>query len=151
MIVLLTQDIPGIGHKNQLLKVKDGFFMNYLQPKKLARMATVPLLESLKGAIAEQQKKKEMEDKSLTDQAKLLEGKEIVLSARASEKGTLFRALTEKEIVAALKNQCQIMVGKSDVMTPHLKKVGKHEVIIKRGDREATIIIKVEAKASQNL
>jgi large subunit ribosomal protein L9 len=40
MEIILKQDYPGLGHKNDLVKVRDGYARNFLIPKGIAVMAT---------------------------------------------------------------------------------------------------------------
>ena len=42
MEVILKQDIQELGHKNDIVTVKNGYGRNYLIPKGLATLATVP-------------------------------------------------------------------------------------------------------------
>ena len=40
MEIILKKDITGLGYKNDLIKVKDGYARNYLIPKGMAEIAT---------------------------------------------------------------------------------------------------------------
>ena len=52
MEVILKQDMQGLGYKNDLVKVKDGYGRNYLIPNGIALLAT----ESNKRMLAENTK-----------------------------------------------------------------------------------------------
>ena len=130
MYVVLTQEVPGLGLKNSLVKVRDGYYNNYLRPRNLAGIATPKLLDQLKGVFAAQKLAAEQSAKASSDQAKALVKAVLVLSAKASEKGTLFKAIGERDITSALKKQMGIEIGKDQVQMDHLKKVGDHQVTI---------------------
>ena len=40
MDIILKEDIPSLGHKDDIISVKDGYARNYLIPKGLAMNAT---------------------------------------------------------------------------------------------------------------
>ena len=42
MEIILKQEITGLGYKNDLVTVKDGYARNYLIPKGMAIIATLP-------------------------------------------------------------------------------------------------------------
>ena len=49
MEIILKQDIPSLGYKNDIVRVKDGYGRNYLIPQKMAIVAT----DSAKKILAE--------------------------------------------------------------------------------------------------
>ena len=54
MEIILKQDIPSLGYKNETVKVKNGYGRNYLIPQGLAVLAT----ESTKKVMAENLKQR---------------------------------------------------------------------------------------------
>ena len=50
MDIILKQDIPSLGHKDDIITVKDGYARNYLIPKGLAINAT-PSAKRMHGEI----------------------------------------------------------------------------------------------------
>jgi large subunit ribosomal protein L9 len=58
MKVVLLQDVKGLGKKEQLVNVSDGYARNYLFPRKLAAEATPGKIKEL-----EQKKKSEIRKK----------------------------------------------------------------------------------------
>jgi large subunit ribosomal protein L9 len=146
MYVILTKDVPGVGQKNGLLKVKRGFYMNFLHPRSLAEAATVKRIESLKNVILAQKEAANQADQEVQQSAKALEGVTIVLSGKTSAKGTLFKALSEKDIITALKKQAGVDVEKGSVEMEPLKKIGDHSIQVKMGGKMVGVNVKIEAK-----
>jgi ribosomal protein L9 len=68
------------------------------------------------------------------------------LSGKTSAKGTLFKALSEKDIVTALKKQAGIEVNKEAIQMEPMKKVGDYTVQVKLGAQKVSIKVKLEAK-----
>lgn len=101
MKVILLQDVKGTGRKGEVKTVSDGYAMNALLPKKLARPATEASLKNLaeesRRAEIEQEKKKEVSKEI----AAKLSGQTVTLR-RKSKNGKLFGAVHEGDIVEAL-------------------------------------------------
>ena len=45
MEIILKQDLPSLGYKNDIVNVKDGYARNYLIPKGMAIQATVSAIK----------------------------------------------------------------------------------------------------------
>lgn len=149
MYVVLTKEVPGLGLKNSLIKVRDGYYNNYLAPRSLARIASSKLLEQLKGVFAAKKLAAEQVAKASSEQAKTLVNAVLKFSVKASEKGTLFKALGERDISTAMKKQLGIEIGKDQVQMEHFKKVGDHLVTIDLGLEQVPLKVHIEAKAHE--
>ena len=68
MEIILKQDITGVGYKNDLLKVKDGFARNFLIPKGMAIIAT----ESKKKELAEMKKQQAFREEKIINEAQAI-------------------------------------------------------------------------------
>lgn len=58
MKVVLLQDVKGLGKKDSIVEVNDGYARNYLIPRKLALPATEGLEKHIKEKKEAEQKKK---------------------------------------------------------------------------------------------
>ncbi len=90
MEIILKKDISGVGYKNDLLNVKDGFGRNYLIPKGLAIIAT----ESNKKQLAEMKKQQAFKEEKVRKEAdtlaQALEGEGLKIAVKASSTGKIF-------------------------------------------------------------
>lgn len=145
MYVILTQDVPKVGQKNALVDVSEGYFMNFLHPRKLAKSATESQLESLKGQIVEQKQVAAQAAQSQEQHAQQLQGAELKLSGKASDKGTLFQAITEKDVAAEIKKMFKFDVPESSIEMEHLKRLGEHTVKVSFGSQSVSVKLVLEA------
>jgi len=103
MKVILKQDIDNLGEANDLVTVKDGFGRNYLIPNGMAIVAT----ESAQKVLAEtlkQRAHKEAQRKGEAEKlAKLIEGAEIKVGAKAGENGKIFGSVNTIQLAENLK------------------------------------------------
>ncbi len=132
MKVILRADVKGVGRKGELKNVADGYALNALFPKKLAVAATADAIRKLEQ---EQKTKKMTEEKELTKEkelAKKIAGITITLVRRA-EKGKLFGAIHEGDIVEALASE-HIPVEKKQVFfEKQIKEIGSHSIGVNLG------------------
>ena len=89
MKVLLRRNVPKLGKIGEVVEVKPGYARNYLLPQRLA-------VEPTKGNTrqVELEKQKYLEELAriraeIEARAKLVDGKEITIAARANQEGQL--------------------------------------------------------------
>ncbi len=147
MQVVFIQDIKKIARKGDVKNVKDGYFQNYLQPRKLAVLATVSKIKE-----ADQMKKQTMVEKGkIREQAqeiqKKLDGHKIVIKGKA--KGDkLYGSIGEKEIADILEKDFKLRLGKEHIkLSEHIKVVGTYEILIRLSeDVEAKVMLEVKGE-----
>jgi len=132
MKVILLQDVKGLGKKDSIVEVSDGYARNYLFPKKLAIEATQGLQTQLKQKKEAETRKKEKEIEQAKELAKKIEGLTLEIKVKAGENGKLFGAITNKEIADELKKQFNIDVEKKKIeLDTPLKNIGSYTVDVK--------------------
>ena len=112
MKVVLLSDVKGHGKKGELCNVSDGYARNFLFPKKLAVEADNAALNELKNREQAAAHHKQEEINAANATAKALNGKEVVIKAKAGSNGKLFGSVTSKEIAAEIKNKLGIDIDK---------------------------------------
>lgn len=105
MKILLLKDVPGVGQKNDVRNVNDGFARNFLFPKKLAVTATSETMRSLEQEKTEKQQKHANEQKKYQDIADKLKSIEVVITTKIGEKGKAFGSIDIHQIKKALEKQ----------------------------------------------
>ena len=103
MQVILTENVPQLGFVGDNVKVKPGFFRNFLYPNKLAVLANpsnVKALQNQKRQIEVKRSQKKSESEALKAR---LDKVSLTIERTVSEGGKLFGAVTNTEIVDGLK------------------------------------------------
>ncbi len=102
MEIILLQDMPSLGSKNDIINVRNGYARNYLIPKGFATIAT----ESAKKVLAENTKQrahKEAKIKADAEElAKKLNGLKLTIGAKTSSTGKIFGSVNTIQISEAL-------------------------------------------------
>jgi len=144
MELLLLEDIPGIGVKNDIIVVKEGFALNNLLPRRRALVATPAVRKRYADLIKTRAEDRERETQLMRSAAGVL--KDIVLKfvKKATKSGKLYAAVSEHEIAVMLSEKHQVEIPEVDVVIDeHIKTVGSHTVKVKLGDKEAEVRIEV--------
>lgn len=131
MKVVLLADVKGHGKKGELCNVSDGYARNFLFPKKLAVEADNAALNELKNREESAAHHKKEEIKAANETAAKLEGKTVVIKAKAGSGGRLFGSVTSKEIATEIKNSLSIEIDKKKMTAPDIKNFGEYTVEIK--------------------
>lgn len=133
MEIILLQDYPGLGHKNDLIKVRDGYARNYLIPKGIAKVAT----EQAKKILAEnlkQQAHKEAKLRQIAEEnAKKIANMVIRVGAKTSSSGKIFGSVNTIQLADAL-NKEGFQVERKNITiydAENIKEVGTYKAKVK--------------------
>lgn len=145
MKIILLQDVAGKGRKYDVKDVPDGYARNFLFPEKLAEPATPAALKNLEKLKEVVRVEKEMRAETLKKNLEKISGLELVIKAKADEKGHLFSAVHSRDIAEKLKKDYQAEIGEEFiVLEKPIKAVGEHVVIVKARDRQSSLKLFVE-------
>ncbi|MBD5130800.1 MAG: 50S ribosomal protein L9 [Ruminococcaceae bacterium] len=115
MKVILLEDVKGTGKKGEIHEVKDGYAINCLIKKGLAQEANAKNLNLLQGQKDSAQHKIDVDVANAKDIAGKLEGKSVIVKAKAGQNGRLFGTVTSKEVSAAIKQSLGLDVDKKKI------------------------------------
>ena len=134
MKVIFNTDVRGQGKKGELKEVSDGYARNYLIPRKLASEATVDNINALKVKEKARARQIEMEKAQAIENAKKLEGVQVIVRAKSGGAGKRFGAVTSEAISKALKEQYDIDIEKNKIVQGDpIKSYGAYTVKAKFG------------------
>jgi large subunit ribosomal protein L9 len=149
MKIILFEDVPRVGKIGAVVKVADGFFRNYLFPKKMAVEATpenMKLLEHRKKTLEKVSDREKTEAEELT--RKLAEIT-IRVRLKAGENDRLFGSVTSAELADKLKEAGYDVDRKKIHLTDPIRSLGEFPVEIKLHPEVTTkITVLVEKEES---
>ncbi|PIR69840.1 MAG: 50S ribosomal protein L9 [Candidatus Niyogibacteria bacterium CG10_big_fil_rev_8_21_14_0_10_46_36] len=144
MKVIFLNEVPGVGHKNDVKEVKSGYARNFLLPKHLAVEATPNALKTLEQKKQEEAATLEKSTTLLKEALGEIAKASIEITAKTNDKGALFKKLHAKDIVDAISKAGFSAIAEEDILLEEpIKEEGKHMVRIQRGSAEATITVTV--------
>lgn len=132
MKVVLNQDVKGIGKKNQIVEVSEGYARNFLIPKKIANVADNKAINEAKNKLESQIFKRNKEIEVAQGYKKIIEESFIEFRHKVGEGSKLFGSITEKDIAQSIKSKFNICVDKKKVtIKDPIKNLGTYSVSIK--------------------
>jgi large subunit ribosomal protein L9 len=131
MDVILLRDVDKVGLRGEVVSVSRGYMRNYLQPRKLAELATDAKVAELERRDAERARH---EARSADEAEKIAETlRKTVLSfdVNAGPQGTLFGSVTSTDIVDEIWRTRKIRVDRRKVdLGDPIKRIGRYAVPI---------------------
>ncbi len=132
MKIVLLEDVDKLGKAGDIVDVKAGFGRNYLIKNNKGLPGPRENVKEAEARKAEIAKKKEEERQAAIALAEKLDASQIVMQERASEDGTLFGSVTNKNIAEALEKDLGLVVDKRKIALPEpIRNVGRFSVHIK--------------------
>lgn len=136
MKLILKEDVNGLGYKDDVVEVKNGYGRNYLIPTGKAIIAT----ESALKVLAENQRQRAHKLAKIKADAEAaaaaLEGINVVIAAKAAENGAIYGSVGAAHIAEALEklghnvDRKIIEVVPVKVLGSHSAKVRFHREVI---------------------
>lgn len=133
MDVILKKDINKLGYANDIVNVKAGYARNYLIPQGMAIVANEQNRKMLNETLKQKAFKEEKLRNEANDRAKLFEGMEVKIGAKAAATGKIFGSVNTIQIADAIQEQHNIEVNRKAieiVKADAVKEIGKYKAII---------------------
>ena len=128
MQVLLWEDMPTLGKRGEIVKVKDGYARNFLFPRKLATMPTV----SNKKDQALHKRRADKREERVKDDYRVVADKiqqvSLTLEVNANEEGVLFGSVTSQMIADALAKEGITIDSRMVQPESPIKELGPYQV-----------------------
>lgn len=143
MKIILKEDIPALGYKDDVVEVKDGYGRNYLIPQGKAVIAT----ESALKILAENQRQRAHKLAQIKAEAEAaaaaLKDVALTIGAKTSSTGTIFGSVGALQVAEALEKLGHNVDRKIIYIKDSVKEVGNYTAQIKL-HKEVTVEIPFE-------
>lgn len=132
MEIILLEDQPNLGHKDEIVIVKDGYARNYLIPKGYAILAT----KSARKVHDENQRQRVHKDEKIRNEAEAMAAKMestiLSIGAKTSSKGKIFGSVNTIQIAEALAAKgFEIDRKNISLKEEVIKEIGKYSATIR--------------------
>ena len=148
MKVILLKDVSKVGQHGTIQEVADVFALNFLIARGLAVQATADKVAAFAAQEKREGEARAKADEALAKAIQSLEGARIEITARATEKGGLFKSITAADIVKAIHAQRKVEVPLEAIaLEKPVKQTGEHTMQIASGEAKAEIVLAIIASS----
>lgn len=148
MEIILKEDVLGLGYKNDVVTVKDGYGRNYLIPQGKGVIAS----ESAKKMLAEDLKQRAHKLAKIKEEARTLADKlaqieKIVIPMKVSATGAIYGSVNSLQIADKLKEK-GFDIDRKTIIVSDVKQVGEYKATVKL-HKEISVEVPFEVVAEE--
>lgn len=148
MQIILKEDVQGLGYKDDVVEVKDGYGRNYLIPQGKAVIATPSALK----VLAENQRQRAHKLAKIKADAEALAAAlatvQLTIPAKVSETGTIYGSVNNIQIAEELEKLGHNVDRRVITINTPVKEVGKYTATAKL-HKEVSVDINFEVVAAE--
>ena len=131
MEVILKRNFNKLGYKNDIVKVKDGYALNFLIPRNIAGFATESEKKVAQENIKQGLKKQEKMRSEALDLSKKIEETTLTFEVNCDKNGEISQAISSVQIVNKLKQQFDFDFHKNSIIfDKKINKLGKYNCVL---------------------
>jgi len=144
--IILTQDVPNLGHIGDVEEVADGYARNYLIPEGMAVKATAGAIKEYKRRQAAEERRSAERRAEAQELAEVLKSVTLSFEAKAGETGRLYGSITPDDIAQALERETgQTFDRRKQLSIDPLREVGEHTITVQLEEEiEAEVKVVIE-------
>ena len=148
MEIILKQDVENLGHKDEIVVVRNGYANNFLIPQGMAMVAT----PSAKKVHAENMKQRAHKEAKIKNDAielgKKIETLTLTIGAKVSNTGKIFGSVNSIQIAEAIKTQNDLDIDRRKIVVDgeNVKELGTYKAKINL-HKEVKVVIDFEVVA----
>ena len=129
MEIILKVDIIGLGYKNDIVNVKNGYGRNYLIPTGKAVIATASAKKILAENLKQQAHKLERIKAEAEKKAEALKDVAVEIAAKVSSNDMLYGSVTAAMVADELEKK-GVEVDRKIITMRDIKKIGSYEAVV---------------------
>lgn len=129
MEIILKEDIIGLGYKNDIVNVKNGYGRNYLIPQGKGVIASESAKKVLAENLRQQAHKLAVLKENAEKKAEALNGVELVISAKVSATGATYGSVNANIVAEELQKK-GFEIDRKIITMRDIKTVGDYEATI---------------------
>jgi large subunit ribosomal protein L9 len=145
MRLILRQSVKGLGQRDDVVTVADGYARNFLVPRGLAVEATAAGLKEVEAIHRRAQVRSDKDLREAEEVRAKIDGMTFRVAARAGESGRLFGSVTAQDIASAIAAQAGVKVDRRRIeLEEPIKTLGTYTAALRLHPKvEAAVRVEV--------
>ncbi len=132
MKVVFLEDVPNVGEIGDIKEVAAGYGRNFLIPRGLAVLVDSQAANIVESRLRKKARLMAQIETEMLELAKQIEGKAIVLKAKAGAKEQLYGSVTNADIAEEMEKSIGVTVDKRKIeLEEPIREVGSYEITIR--------------------
>ncbi len=146
MKVILLKDIPKVGRKYDVKDVAEGYALNMLIPRGVAKIATPGEVKKIELLKSQDMMDKKIQNELLVKNLEIIKSLVVVIQGKANDKGHLFAGITKETIADEIFKTSRLKLDPESIkLDKPLKTVGEHTLKLEVLDKKVEFKVIVEA------
>ena len=147
--VILLEDVEKLGKKGERVKVRGGFFRNFLYPRNKAVPANEANLKTYEALKQQGERRRKREKEKAVELSKKLERLTLRIPVAVGGEEKLFGSVTSQDIQKALEDQGIFIDRKHIELEENIRKTGSYSVKV-RLDPEFVSSVKIQVVSERS-
>ena len=144
MKVIFIKNVPKVAKIGEVKDQPDGYVRNFLLPQKLAILATPDALAKMERERNEIRVEREVQTDLFKKNLRSVNGMTVTIKAPTNEQGSLFKAIHERDITAALKKEHKVIIANEYIkLDAPIKQNGEFKVGVEAMGVKESITVNV--------
>lgn len=144
MKVILLKDVQKVGKKYDVKDVADGFALNSLIPRGLAKVATKDAVAKVEQLKANDLTGKKIQEELLLKNLEIINNLKIDLKEKANDKGHLFAGVTKDMVFDELKKATKLNLNLDSIkLNKPIKQTGEHKITVEAMSKKAVFSLNI--------
>ena len=143
MKVIMIHDVGGVGKRDDVKEVADGYALNFLIPSGHAIQATPEKLKQVNDRTALEKRAHEERTNTIIKGLERLADARVRLVVRANKNGGLYQGLTPAVVASAIQKEYGIVVPPASIRMPEITSLGDWNIKIAHGPKVVELTLSV--------
>lgn len=147
MKVILLKDVPKVGKRYDIKNIADGYALNLLIPKGLAKPATPDAIKQVELMKANDLTQKKIQEELLLKNLEVVKGVTVDLKGKANDKGHLFAGITKETLAVELEKKSKLKLDADSIkLDKPIKEIGEHKITVEVLGKKAEFTLKIDSE-----
>lgn len=146
MKIILLKDVPKVGRKYDIKEVAEGYALNMLIPRGLAKVATKDAVAKVEQLKANDLTNKKIQEELLLKNLEVIRNLKIDIKEKANEKGHLFAGVTRERVFEEVTKATRLTLNiDSIILDKPIKETGEHKITVEAMGKKAEFVLNILA------